>query len=298
MAVELRAVAARRGCRFPIYMSLLLINAALTGMVPTKGDNPHLPITIEEITADARRCVAAGAAILHLHVRYADGSPAYEQRLNEALFSAVRGACPDVVISGSTSGRVHTEIEQRAAVLEAAPDMASLTLGSMNFPTQVSVNAPATIRELARRMRERHILPELEIFDLGMADYARYLAQRGLISSPVYANILLGSLGTLSASASNLTAVISALPEGTIWAAAGIGRFQSQVNGLAVALGGHVRVGLEDNLWMDPETKQDPATNARLIERVVTMARAHGRAIASCADARRMLGLARSPEAV
>jgi 3-keto-5-aminohexanoate cleavage enzyme len=278
-------------------MSLLLINAALTGMVPTKADTPHVPITVEEITADARRCVDAGAAILHLHVRYADGSPAYERELNSALFAAVREACPNVVISGSTSGRVFTEIEQRAAVLDAAPDMASLTLGSMNFPTQASVNAPETIRELARRMREHNVLPELEIFDLGMADYAQYLIRRGEIRPPVYANILLGSLGTLSASASNLTTVVRALPEGTIWAATGIGRFQFHVNGLAIAMGGHVRVGLEDNIWMDPETKQERATNARLIERIVALARAHGREIASCGDARRMLGLRPSGEA-
>lgn len=266
-------------------------------MVPNKADTPHVPITVEEITADARRCVDAGAAILHLHVRYTDGSPAYERELNSALFAAVRAACPNVVISGSTSGRVFPLIEQRAAVLDAAPDMASLTLGSMNFPTQASVNAPETIRELARRMRERRILPELEIFDLGMADYAQYLAGCGELRPPLYANILLGSLGTLSASASNLTAVARALPEGTIWAATGIGRFQFPVNGLAVAMGGHVRVGLEDNIWMDPATKQEPATNARLIERIVALARAHGREIATCADARRMLGLTASGEA-
>lgn len=279
-------------------MSFLLINAALTGMVPTKADNPHVPITVEEIAADARRCVDAGAAIVHLHVRYADGSPAYERELNAALFAAVRDACPDVIISGSTSGRMFTDIEQRAAVLDAAPDMASLTLGSMNFPTQASVNAPETIRELAHRMRERDVLPELEIFDLGMADYAQYLVGRGEIGPPVYANILLGSLGTLSASASNLTTVVRALPEGTIWAAAGIGRFQFHVNGLAIAMGGHVRVGLEDNIWMDPETKREPATNARLIQRIIAMARAYGREIASCADARRLLGLRPAGEAV
>lgn len=272
-------------------MSILVINAALTGMVPTKADNPHIPITIEEITADARRCVDAGASILHLHVRHDDGTPAYERELNAALFAAVRRACPDVIISGSTSGRVFTEIDQRAAVLDAAPDMASLTLGSMNFATQPSVNAPQTIRELAKRMRTRSILPELEIFDLGMADYARYLVQRGEISPPCYANILLGSLGTLNASAANLATVVQALPDNTTWAAAGIGRFQFHVNGLAIAMGGHVRVGLEDNIWMDPETKLKPATNARLIERVVAVARAHGREIASCADARRMLSL-------
>jgi 3-oxoadipate:acetyl-CoA acetyltransferase len=272
-------------------MSLLIINAALTGMVPTKKDTPHVPISIEEITADARRAVDAGAAILHLHVRYPDGRPAYERELNAALFASVRAACPDVLISGSTSGRVFNEIGQRAAVIDACPDLASLTLGSMNFATTASVNAPDTIRELARRMRASCVRPELEIFDLGMADFANHLLQRKELEAPLYANILLGSLGTANATALNLATIVRALPPGTTWASAGIGRFQFFVNGLAIAMGGHVRVGLEDNIWMDPETKRDLATNARLIDRTVAVARAHGREIASCADARRLLGL-------
>jgi 3-keto-5-aminohexanoate cleavage enzyme len=272
-------------------MSLLLINAALTGMVPTKQDNPHVPLTVDEIAGDARRCVDAGASILHLHVRYPDGRPAYERELNDALFTAVRAACPGVVISGSTSGRVFAEIDQRAAVLDAGPDMASLTLGSMNFATTASVNAPDTIRELAHRMLARGVMPELEIFDLGMADFSHHLVRRKDIKAPLYANILLGSLGTANATAANLATIVGALPAGTTWAGAGIGRFQFFVNGLAIAMGGHVRVGLEDNIWMDPETKREPATNARLVERTVTVARAHGREIASCADARRLLGL-------
>jgi 3-keto-5-aminohexanoate cleavage enzyme len=272
-------------------MSLLLINAALTGMVPTKADNPNVPITIEEIAADARRCVDAGASILHLHVRYPDGRAAYERELNDALFRAVRALCPEVIISGSTSGRVFTEFEQRSQVLDASPDMASLTLGSMNFATVPSVNSPQMIRDLARRMKARGVMPELEIFDLGMADYSNYLLQKKEIEGPLYANILLGSLGTLNATPSNLAAVVRALPAGTTWAGAGIGRFQQYVNGLAIAMGGHVRVGLEDNVWMDPETKLEHATNARLIDRVVAVARAHGRDIASCTDARRLLQL-------
>ncbi len=145
----------------------LIINAALTGCVPRRADNPNVPLSEDEIVADAVRCVSAGASILHMHVRYPDETPAYEYELNDSLFRAVRSACPDVIISGSTTGRTVTELHKRAEVLSAAPDMASLTLGSMNFPTQVSVNAPATIRALATEMRERGIQPELEIFDLG-----------------------------------------------------------------------------------------------------------------------------------
>jgi GNAT superfamily N-acetyltransferase len=169
--------------------------------------------------------------------------------------------------------------------------MASLTLGSMNFPTQASVNSPETIRALAAGMRERGIKPELEIFDLGMADYARHLVKKGDIGVPAYANILLGSLGTANASPENLVAIVRALPDDTTWAAAGIGRYQLPMNQLAIAMGGHVRVGLEDNLWMDPLTKTDPASNVRLIERLVAIAETSGRAVASPSDARRIIGL-------
>ena len=153
-------------------MERLIINAALTGIVPQRKDNSNVPLSQQEIVDDAERCVAAGASILHLHIRNEDGSSASSRERNAALFAAVRARCLGVLISGSTSGRVEGAVERRAEVLDAGPDLASLTLGSMNFPTQASVNAPATIRELARRMRARGILPELELFDLGMADYA------------------------------------------------------------------------------------------------------------------------------
>ena len=272
-------------------MEKLIINAALTGMVPRRADNPHVPLTEEEIVADARRVVSAGASILHLHVRYPDESPAWESGRNASLFQAVRAACPGVIISGSTSGRTVSELAKRAAVLDAHPDMASLTLGSMNFPTQPSVNGPDTIRGLARAMRERGIMPELELFDLGMADFSHVLLEKGEIESPGYANILLGSLGTAAATAFNLATMVRALPRGFTWAAAGIGRFQWTMNSLAIAMGGHVRVGLEDNLWMDPETKTDPASNLRLMDRVILLARANGRDVASPSEARTALGL-------
>ena len=272
-------------------MDRLIINAALTGMVPRRADNPHVPLSEGEIVADAARAVNAGASILHLHVRHPDESPAYELALNDSLFRAVRAACPGVIISGSTSGRSVSEIEKRGAVLDAHPDLASLTLGSMNFPTQASVNPPAVIRGLAARMRERGIIPELEIFDLGMADFAHVLVEKGDLPLPGYANILLGSLGTAAASAFNLAAIARALPSRITWAAAGIGRYQLPMNSMAIAIGGHVRVGLEDNLWMDGAAKRDPASNLRLIERVVAIARANGREVASCADTRTHLGL-------
>jgi len=275
------------------FSDKLIINAAITGMVPTKGHNAHVPVTVEEIVADARRCADAGAAILHLHARDEEGRGTYRADIYGRILRGVREACPEVILCVSTSGRIHRKFEERSAVLELGgpkPEMASLTLGSMNFAREESVNPPEMIRRLGGMMKERGIVPELEIFELGMAEFAAVLVKEGILGRALYANILLGSMGTLSASAMNLEMVVRALPAGTIWAGGGIGRFQFEVNCLAIAMGGHVRVGLEDNLWMDRE-KREPASNVRLIERVVGVGRAMGRAIATPGEARQMIGL-------
>jgi uncharacterized protein (DUF849 family) len=271
-------------------MNPLIINAALTGMVPMKEDNPHVPIQPDEIIADVRRCRDAGATIVHLHARERNGAPTYKKEIYAQIFQGVREECPELLISGSCSGRVHGEFWQRSEVLSLQPDLASLTLGSLNFAKQASVNDPKMIQQLALAMKQRGIIPEMEIFDLGMVDYAHYLINKKFLDPPFYANILLGSLGTLSATPDNLCAVVRALPRDTTWAATGIGRSQFFINSLAVAMGGHVRVGLEDAVYFDWETKRH-ATNAGLIDRVVRLARAVGREVATPEQMRQMMGL-------
>lgn len=275
-------------------MEKLIINAAITGMVPTKAENPNVPITPQEIVDEIRRCRDSGASIVHIHARDADSKPTYRGEIYYEIFAKARAECPDVILSGSTSGRLYKEFWQRAEVLapgpDCHPDLASLTLGSMNFPNSESMNAPEMIQNLATKMKENGIVPEWEVFDLGMIDYARFLIKRGILVKPYYCNILLGSLGTLSASPLNLVMMVNALPEGTVWSATGIGRFQFYVNAMAITMGGHVRVGLEDNLYYD-EGKTELATNQRLIERLVKLARAAGREIASPNEARKIIGL-------
>ena len=272
----------------------LIVNAALTGMVPTKADNPSVPVSPEEIAGDAERVVAAGAAVVHLHARYEDGAPTWKPDVYRRIVASVRERCPDVVVCVSTSGRVFKAFEQRAAVLDVdgdeKPELASLTLGSLNFPKQASINEPDMIRRLAERMRERGVVPELEVFDLGMVDYLHYLLERGVLQPPVYVNVLLGSLGTLAATPANLVAVVGALPSGATWSASGIGRFQLAVGGLAIAMGGHVRVGLEDALWLDA-AKMRPASNLLLTQRVARIAEALERPCATPAEARALIGL-------
>ena len=277
----------------------LIINLAPTGMVPTREQNASLPVSPEQIADDAVSCLVAGVSIIHLHARESDGSPTYRSDIYRDVIMRVRERCPDIIICVSTSGRNFKSFEQRSEVLgldgDAQPEMASLTLGSLNFPQQASVNEPAMIKRLADAMNERGIVPELEVFDFGMIDYAKYLIERKVLREPFYFNILLGSLGTLSATAFHLATAVMSLPAGATWAGAGIGRFQFSVNSMAITMGGHVRVGLEDNLLFDPETKE-PATNRSLVERLSTLAGAAGRRIATPDEARSMIGLkARAP---
>lgn len=274
-------------------MDDLIINAAITGMVPTKKDTPHVPVSPEEIIADVRRCRDAGASIVHLHARDSDDLPTYRKDIYSQILNGVRKVCPDIILCVSTSGRVFKTFEQRSEVLELvdpAPEMASLTLGSMNFARNESVNSPDMIKALALKMAKRKITPEWECFDLGMVEYSHYLTSHEILRPPFYCNLLLGSLGTISATAFNLATMVRALPDGVTWAAAGIGRYQFSVNTLAITMGGHVRVGLEDNLWFD-EQRSRLATNADLIDRLVGVARACGRSIASPQKARQIIGL-------
>jgi 3-keto-5-aminohexanoate cleavage enzyme len=271
-------------------MDPLIINAALTGMVPMRKDSPHVPIVPGEIIRDVKRCRDAGATIVHLHAREPSGEPTYKKEVYAEIFSGVREECPELLISGSCSGRVHGEFWQRSEMLQLNPDLGSLTLGSLNFAKQASINAPDMVKGLALEMKKRGIIPEMEIFDLGMADFARYLIDKEMIVGPLYANILLGSLGTLAATPENLCTVVQALPPGTTWAATGVGRFQFQVNTLAIAMGGHVRVGLEDALFYDWKTKE-LATNAGLIDRIVYLAQASGREIATPEQTRKIMGI-------
>ena len=276
-------------------MNKLIINAAITGMIPMKADNPHVPVSIDEIIADTKRCYNAGASIVHVHARdAADGGAAYEAEIYAQIIAGIRRTCPGMLISASTSGRVFKEFSQRSESLDPGPglrpDFGSLTLGSMNFPKQASVNEPDMIKKLALRMNELGVVPEIEAFDLGMIDYANYLLDQGILKQPIYCNLFLGSLGTISATPFNLACMVRALPANAIWSAAGIGRFQLYVNSMAITMGGHVRVGLEDNLFYDVDKTQH-ATNAGLIERLVKISHACGRDIASPAEARQIIGL-------
>ena len=277
----------------------LIINAALTGMTAQKSRVPHVPLTTGEIVDDAERCFTLGASVLHLHARDADGRPAWQRSAYADMIPEIRRRCPGVVVCVTTSGRGAANVDQRSDVLlldgDARPDLASLTLGSINFPTGASVNDVATIEDLARRMREHGVVPELELFDLGMAHLAHRLRRRDLLPAACPANLLIGFPNGAPADARSLVALVDALPAFvSAWHAAGFGAFQRPAGALAAAMGGHIRTGLEDNPDLD-HVARTPATNAQLVERAVLQADAAGREIADPRAARELLGLAPAP---
>ncbi|MCK4704964.1 MAG: 3-keto-5-aminohexanoate cleavage protein [Gammaproteobacteria bacterium] len=272
----------------------LIINACLSGNITSKNINPHVPGNLQEITDNAAQVIEAGASILHIHAYDADGTPSWEAESFARIFESIRADHPEIVLVATTSGRLHKDFEKRAAVLEldgkAKPDMASLTLGSLNFPEQASLNAPDMVQRLCHRMREKDIMPELEAFDLGMINYAFYLQRKGLLPLQCYINILLGSLGGVPGRVLDLAHLVRDIPREWTWAAAGIGRYQLPMNTTAITMGGNVRVGLEDNPFYD-YTKRQPTSNVALVERLVRISKELGRPIATQNETRQRLRL-------
>lgn len=272
----------------------LIVNLCPTGMIPTAEMTPHVPLTPQQVVEDTCHAIELGASIVHLHARDSDGRPTYRAEPYEEMILGIRRHHPDMVICVSCSGRDFPEFERRSEVLEltgsARPDMASLTMTSLDFPTGPSINAPDMVLALAEKMVDRGIKPELECFDFGMVNAAKILIARGIIGSPPYFNILLGSRYSAPATARHLSTMVDDLPRGAIWSATGIGMFQLPVHALALAMGGHCRVGLEDNIYRDSATKE-LATNAELVERVVKLAEMLGRKPSTPAATRELLGI-------
>jgi 3-keto-5-aminohexanoate cleavage enzyme len=270
----------------------LIITLAPTGMIPTKNETPYVPLTPEEIINDTYEAYQLGASVVHVHARDKQGRPTHEKEIFKEIFEGIKKKCPDIVICATTSGRINPQVEHRAEVLELSPEMASLTVGSLNFPQAASVNPLQTIKSLATKIKERGIIPELEIFEAGFINTAKYLAKKGILERPLHFCLLLGSLGSIPANISDLAYLVGSLPLGSTWSATGIGRFQIQINTAAILMGGHVRVGIEDSIFYNYPSKE-LATNKKLVERIVRISRELNRDIATPAEAREILGLKR-----
>jgi uncharacterized protein (DUF849 family) len=261
-------------------------------MIPTKAMTPHVPITPAEIADDVSAAVALGISAVHLHARDEDGVPTWQRDVYADIITRIRDRHPELVINVSTSGRTFTELEKRADVLaldgDIKPEVASLTMSSLNFLDGPSVNAPEAIRALATIMRDRGIVPELEIFDLGMINFAHVLQREGILVGEFPANIFLGNVAGIQATPAELGLAVDRLPVAAHWNGAGLGDAQTSATMMALAAGGGVRVGLEDGIFLD-HRREELATNASLVERVHQTVQLLGRRVMTPAEYRVMV---------
>jgi 3-keto-5-aminohexanoate cleavage enzyme len=273
----------------------LIINFTPTGMIPTKEMTPHVPVSVSEIIEDVHQATEIGITMVHLHARDENtGEPTYKKEKYGIIIEGIRRYAKDLIICVSLSGRNFKEFEQRAEPLQLdgdlKPDMGSLTLSSLNFNNMASVNTPEMIIGLAVLMKERKILPELEAFDAGMINYAKYLEKKGLLEPPHYFNLLLGNIACAQADMLHAGLMIQDLPDKSYWSLAGIGDAQLKMNSLAIAFGGGVRIGLEDNIWYD-NGRTRLAKNADLLKRIHNLADANERILMTPSKLRELLNL-------
>ena len=273
----------------------VIVNFTPTGMIPTKDMTPHVPVSPSEIAEDVHRAVEKGITMVHLHARDEEtGVPTWKEEVSGRIIEEIRRFAPELILCVSLSGRNIRELEKRAAPLHldggAKPDMGSLTLSSTNFNREASVNSPETIKALAGIMQERGIVPELEAFDAGMINYAKYLEVKGLLEPPHYFNLLLGNIACAQADLLHLGVMVRDLPAQSFWSVAGIGNAQLPMNSISIASGGGVRVGLEDNIWLD-KGRTRLARNIDLIDRVHVLIEANDRKVMNPAELRKRLEL-------
>lgn len=269
-------------------MNPLVITCAPVGAEVRPDQTPYLPYTPKLLGETARAVREAGGSIIHVHCRNDDGSNTHSvERFREA-YDEIR-ANSDLIVQFSTGGAIGMTPEERAGVLELRPEMATLTCGSVNFGDDIFENSFPIMRTLLKKMNEFGVRPELEIFDKGHIANARKLARERLLSFPQHIDLVLGVPGGLEATVSNLADLVDDLPEGCTWSVAGIGRQQLPMAMTAIAMGGHVRVGLEDNLHY---SRGRLARNEELVARVARIAAEAGRQVATPDQARKLLGLA------
>lgn len=271
-------------------MDKLIITAAICGAEVTKEQNPAVPYTVEEIVREAKSAVDAGAAIVHLHVREDDGTPTQNRERFRECIEAIYKECPDVIIIPSTGGAVGMTADERLQPTELFPEMATLDCGTCNFGDDVFENTMPMMRDFGKRMLENNIKPEYECFEMGHLDTILTMARKGQVpAAPMQFNFVLGVPGCTPATVQNLCWLVNAIPAGSTWTATGIGRHEFTLAAAAIAMGGHVRVGFEDNLYLEKGVLAK--SNGELVAKVVRLAKELGREVATSVEAREILSL-------
>ena len=271
-------------------MEKLIITAAISGAEVTKEHNPAVPYTVEEMVREAKLAERAGASVIHLHVRWDDGTPTQDRERFRIIMKAIEKECPELIILPSTGGAVGMTAEQRLQPVELLPEIATLDCGTCNFGgDDVFENTENMIIAFGKKMMDLGVKAECECFDKGMVDMAIRLAGKGLIKEPLHFNLVMGVNGGISATARDLAFLVDSLPEGSTWCATGVGRNAFTLAAVAITMGGHVRVGFEDNVYLEKGVLAK--SNGALVTKVVALAKLLGREVATPAEARKILGL-------
>ncbi|MCR4659899.1 MAG: 3-keto-5-aminohexanoate cleavage protein [Bacteroidales bacterium] len=275
-------------------MDKLIITAAICGAEVTKEQNPNVPYTVEEIVREAKSAVDAGAAIVHLHVREDDGTPTQSHVRFQECTEAILKECPNVILIPSTGGAVGMTPDERldSTNTTPVPEMATLDCGTCNFGDDIFDNTMPTMRAFGKRMIEKGIKPEYECFEMGHLDTILTMARKGEVpGAPMQFNFVLGVPGCTPATVDNLCWLVKNIPAGSTWTATGIGRHAFTLAAPAIVMGGNVRVGFEDNLYLERGVLAK--SNGELVDKVVRMAKLLGRQVATSDEAREILSLAR-----
>jgi 3-keto-5-aminohexanoate cleavage enzyme len=266
----------------------LIITCAVIGAEITKENYPYFPATTDELAESAKAAVNAGASIIHLHVRDKDGRPSQDVKIFEEVTKKIKDRC-ECIIQYSTGGAAGTPVDERCAPLSLRPEMATLSMGTLNFGPDIFENSEQTICTISQELQKNNIMPELEIFDYGMMEEVKRYLKRKLIPEKFHVDFVLGVPGGMSGHLRNLVFLTEQLEKNQTWTVAGIGRYELPLSTHAIAMGGHVRVGLEDNIYY--RKGEFAKSNAQLVERIVRIATEFDRPIATPSKAREILGL-------
>ncbi|MFA6200618.1 MAG: 3-keto-5-aminohexanoate cleavage protein [Bacteroidales bacterium] len=271
-------------------MEKLIITAAICGAEVLKEHNPAVPYTVEECVREAKSAYEAGASIIHLHVRFDDGTPTQDKNRFKVIMDAIYKECPDVIIQPSTGGAVGMTDDERLQPTELCPEMATLDCGTCNFGgDDVFTNTENTIKYFGTRMIERGIKPELEVFDKSMIEMALRLHKKGHIVKPMHFDFVMGVNGGIGGDIRDFVFLRGSIPSDATYTVAGVGRYEFPLAALAIIDGGNVRVGFEDNVYLAKGVLAK--SNGELVAKVVRMAKELGREIANPTEAREILGL-------
>lgn len=269
-------------------MEKLIITAALTGAEVTKDIQPNLPVTPDEIADAAYECYLAGASIIHVHARDEKGEPTQSFEVYKEIKEKIEAKC-NAIVQPSTGGATWHTPDERLQPVELKPEMATLSAGTCNFGNDVFMNSGEYIEKFASRMKELGVKPEIEVFERGMIENAKKYIKMGLIASPAHFDFVLGVPGACPGAPEDLLYMVSKLPSDATWTVAGVGRYETPLAAMGIMLGGHVRVGFEDNIYYDKGVLAE--SNAQLVKRVVRLAKEFGRAVATPDEAREILNL-------